>query len=253
MEQNVKSRGRVRGALAVLLLAVVLTFPYALNPTWSLPGEEAERTLTYTTGKLTWDSSAAIDKDGAIRLSMFRPEYTNVASGDGGNVVAPGTDNHTKIRLRNAGGNPISYKAVLYRLDETQVPLAARLTGAEPTVSYGLPAGVENDQVIQAVGGELKGSSVKVLDIDWLWDFEGGPEEDRADTALGNKELLDQVKYGLYIVVTDNYTGTSMSPKTGDDAPVVLCLILCAASMWGIVALTAWDFLQKRRHDKKKQ
>lgn len=62
MEHRTKAHsGVLATVIAVLAIAVLITFPYAFNLTWSLPGAESDRTLTYSTGKLTWDSAADID------------------------------------------------------------------------------------------------------------------------------------------------------------------------------------------------
>ena len=58
--------------IVVLFAAALITFPYAFNLTWAMPGADMDRTLTYRTGSLTWDSDAEIDANGVIRLSMFR-------------------------------------------------------------------------------------------------------------------------------------------------------------------------------------
>ena len=90
MEHRTKAHSGVPATvIAVLAIAVLITFPYAFNLTWSLPGAESDRTLTYSTGKLTWDSAADIDANGVIRLSMFRSDYDGVSAGNGHNVIAP--------------------------------------------------------------------------------------------------------------------------------------------------------------------
>ncbi len=232
-------RGILAVLTAVLLAAAICTFPYAFGETWSLPGAEADRTLTYTTGKLTWDSAADIDANGEIILSMFKSAYTNVESADGSKVVAPGTDNTTCIRLRNKAGSSISYTAVLYRLDETEVPIVADLSGAAAVKTYSLPKNVSEDQVVKAIGGTVKRNSVQLLDIDWLWQYFVDDEGDELDTHLGNAETPEQVRYGLYIVVTDNSTGQAVNPKTGDSSHIVLWSVLTLVSLCAVVYLLA--------------
>lgn len=241
MKQKIKTRKGILAALTVILLAaVVITFPYTFNLTWSLPGAEADRTLTYTTGSLTWDSSADIDGNGVIRLSMFKPDYSSVKAQNGEDVVAPGTENNTCIRFFNKAGGTVSYTAVLYRLDDTEVPVTASLAGADAVGTYSLPSGVTADQVVNAVGGTIDSNSVELLDIDWLWQFSADDAADRHDTGLGNESVPDEVNYGLYLVVTDNNTGEIVSPKTGDNTNMMLWFVLLVISLCAVVFLLFW-------------
>lgn len=258
MEQELRSRRGVLTTLIVLLFAAALiTFPYAFNLTWSSPA--ADRTLTYTVGSLTWDSAAKIDKNGVIQLSMFDSGYDNVKSADGVNVVAPGTGKTTQILLRNTVSGSIRYTAVLYRLDKTDVPIAAGLTGPDPAVThYYLPKGVAKEQVVSAVGGTVNGGSVKTLDISWNWEFFEDDKGDERDTMLGNKSPADEVKYGLYIVVEDdNYYGGGgginnclvVPPKSGDNSAVKL-LVLSVLAMCAMLSFTHRDKRAKKSAEK---
>lgn len=257
MEQELRSRRGVLTTLIVLLFAAALiTFPYAFNLTWSSPA--AERTLTYTVGSLTWDPAATkIDKNGVIQLSMFDPVYDNVKSADGGKVVAPGTGKTTSILLKNTVSGSIRYTAVLYRLDNTKVPIVAGLTGPDPAVTdYYLPNGVAKEQVVSAVGGTVNGGSVKTLDISWNWKFSEDKGDER-DTMLGNKSPADEVEYGLYIVVEDyNYYGGGginncfvVPPKSGDNSAVKL-LVLSVLAMCAMLSFTHRDKRAKKSAEK---
>lgn len=259
MEQELRSRRGVLTTLIVLLFAAALiTFPYAFNLTWSSPA--ADRTLTYTVGSLTWDSAAEkVDKNGVIRLSMFDSVYDNVKSADDGKVVAPGTGKTTNILLKNTVSGSIRYTAVLYRLDKTEVPIVADLTGPDPAVTdYYLPNGVAAEQVVSAVGGTVNGGSVKTLDISWNWKFsEGNDKGDAHDTMLGNKSPADKVEYGLYIVVEDdNYYGGGginnclvVPPKSGDNSAMKL-LVLSVLAMCATLAFTHRDKRAKKSAEK---
>ena len=256
MEQELRSRRGVLTTLIVLLFAAALiTFPYAFNLTWSSPA--ADRTLTYTVGSLTWDSTAEkIDKNGVIQLSMFDPVYDNVKSADGGKVVAPGTGKTTNILLKNTVSGSIRYTAVLYRLDNTDVPIVAGLTGLA-VKDYYLPNGVAAEQVVSAVGGTVNGGSVKTLDISWNWKFYEDDKGDERDTMLGNKSPADEVEYGLYIVVEDyNYYGGGginnclvVPPKSGDNSTVKL-LVLSVLAMCATLAFTHRDKRAKKSAEK---
>ena len=251
MEQKAKARSGILAVLvAVLAIAVLITFPYAFNLTWSLPGADSDRTLTYSTGKLTWDSAADIDSNGVIRLSMFRSDYGNVAAENGENVIAPGTEKTTRVRLLNTAGGSIRYTAVLYRLDETDVPVQAGLAGTDLAVTnYTLPNGVTKDQVVGAVGGALSGTSVKTVDVDWKWDYSIDDPADGHDTQLGNHSPSDAVQYGLYVVVEDENSkdGGFVLPQTGDNSHLMLWFIVLVAALCLMIILTVWDRRNARR------
>lgn len=237
-------RGILTALIVVLFAAALITFPYAFNLTWAMPGADMDRTLTYRTGSLTWDSDAEIDANGVIRLSMFRSSYSNVSAEDGVNVLAPGTEKTTRIRLLNTAGGSIRYTAVLYRLDETDVPIFADLSGmdASVTADYALPGGVTAEQVVNAVSGTVGGSSVKTVDIDWKWDYSVDDAADQKDTELGNQAQPDEVQYGLYIVVVDdNYNGGIVPPQTGDDSHMMLWFILAVVSLGVMIFFAIWD------------
>lgn len=251
MEHRTKAHsGVLATVIAVLAIAVLITFPYAFNLTWSLPGAESDRTLTYSTGKLTWDSAADIDANGVIRLSMFRSDYDGVSAGNGDNVIAPGTEKTTRVRLLNAAGNSVHYSAVLYRLDGTDVPIQAGLSGSDPAVAdYALPAGVTKDQVVGAVGGALSGATVKTVDVDWKWDYSIDDPDDGHDTQLGNHSPSDAVQYGLYVVVEDENSkdGGFVLPQTGDNSHLMLWFIVLVAALCLMIILTVWDRRNARR------
>lgn len=251
MEQKIRNR---RGILAMLIVvltaAALLTFPYAFNVTWSLPGAEADRTLTYRRGKLTWDTAADIDENGVIQLSMFRSDYGSVAAGNGENVIAPGTERTTRVRLLNTASGSVRYSAVLYRLDETDVPVQAGLNGADAAItSYPLPNGVTKDQVVGAVDGTLGGSSVKTVDVDWKWDYSVNDTADSHDTQLGARSNRDTVQYGLYVVVEDENSkdGGFVLPQTGDNSHLMLWFIVLVVALCLMIAIAVWDRRNARR------
>ena len=202
--------------LIVLLFCIAsVTFILAINPTYALPGASTDRTLTYSTNSLTWDSSANIDKDGVAELSLFSSSYSNAKSENGDKIIAPGTENTQSIRLHNTAANQIEYTAVLYRIDSTDIKIEAALSSdnAKATTSYTLPSGVDKTSVVSAIAGTTAANAVDVIDVDWKWLYEGG--NDSTDTALGNADELDNVSYGLYIVVTD--PGQDVDPDNPDN------------------------------------
>lgn len=271
---NITAR-KQRGILALLIVflsaAAILTFPYAFNLTWALPGAESDRTLTYTPGKLTWDSDADIDEEGAVILPVFKSAYENAASKDGRNIVAPGTSNTTGIRLLNSSNNEIRYTAVLYRLDDTKVPIVSDLSGGEESEADVLPENVTEDMVEACISGTVSKNSVKTLDISWEWAWSDTETDNVFDTSLGIKENPDEVEYGFYLVVQDdsipdddsddqsdddknddsnrdNTNGKTISPTTGDTSNMLLWFIIAACALAVVIVVLIISSRRKKEN-----
>ncbi len=206
VEKRTNTKTGVLGiSVAILFIVAVLTFPYAFNLSWALPGASADRTLTYTTGNLTWDSATDIDESGAIHLDLFKSSYegASATSADGENIVAPNTSNSKDVRLKNDTGNEIEYSAVLYRLDNSTSTIQAEVVGGAAATDYVLPEGVSQDKVVNAIGGTVQGNNTQIMAIDWAWDLYVNDENDVADTSAGNDGENQNVGYGLYVVVVE--------------------------------------------------
>lgn len=185
---------------------------------------EPAHVLSYTTGRLTWDSATGIDENGAAVLSLFADAYQNVLSENGERVVAPGTDGSCTVRLENRMGYAISYIAVAYRIKEAEtLPVEPEFSceGAEDTGSYPLPEGVEDAQVIRAVRGELSGGQSADFRLDWLWEY----YESDAPDGPGDTDDTD----GGYI--------RPEVPKTGDESAAWLYLALIFLGGAGLALL----------------
>ena len=228
--------------LDVLLLPVCLHFSYAGS------ARTPASTLTYTTGKLTWDSATGIRPDGTAEIDFFDRTYENVQSSDEDNVFAPGTGEERKIRLVNKASQKISYKACIYRLQENpKIPLACALNGSgftDTTVLPALPKGVESKDVLRTVEGTLPGGMLQDFDVSWNWPFERGKDEE--DTALGNQGL-DEATLGFYIVVQDDTEDIPANrPRTGDEAPLAAYGTLVAVSLLVLLLLFLTREKEKR-------
>lgn len=252
-------------AVLILFILQVVTLPYVLGFTYSGRSESPDHILTYTRGKLTWDSATDIDANGVAELDLFDANYQNVESSNGDNLVAPGTEGINIVRLKNSVKGPVTYTAVLYRIrtDET-LPVETEFaddTAFTDTTTYSLPKGVTKDQVIRAVKGTVKGGQIQDFDIKWLWEFYVDDTQDVADTAFGDK-ATDEVTVGIYIVVEDNNNYSSgkdpeeeipdgpviyypAAPKTGDNAQTAMYLTLMGISFAVLVVL-----LIERRREK---
>ena len=237
-------------AVLILFILEVMTLPLVLGITYSGRSESPNHILTYTQGKLTWDSATGIDKNGAAELDLFDAEYPGVESEDGSNVVAPGTEGYNIVRLKNSVSGSVKYTAVLYRIRTNEdLPVEAALIGSSftDTANYPLPKGVETYQVLRAVTGTVKGGEIQDFDISWLWEFETSAEQNEIDTFLGDKDYADEVTVGLYIVVEDNNSYVTPDiPKTGDESHIGMYVGLMVISLVMLILL-----LCDRRKEKK--
>lgn len=250
-----KVRGWLLPLTLILFIASVSAFPLAAVFTYAGRSESASHVLTYTTGKLTWDSATDIMPNGVARLDLFSQSYENVQSANGERVVAPGTEALSIVRLKNSAESPIEYTAVVYRLkEEATLPVSPELsgTGFTQAATYPLPDGVQHSQVVRAVTGTLEAGKIQDFDIAWQWNYFDSDQRDQLDTALGDKAAFaqaDEVTAGIYIVVTEDAEEGSVYPEvpqTGDDSPMTFYQGLMVIS--GILLLLLlWD----RRKEKK--
>ncbi len=224
-------------AVLILFILEVIAFPFAMYFTWAGRSEVPERVLTYTQGRLTWDSAAGVDEKGAANLSLFETWYQNINADDGEKVVAPGASGDSIVRLKNSVSGTVGYTAVFYRIRTTDLlPVEVSFSGEgfADTEEYTLPEGVKKEDVLRAVSGTLGGGMIQDFDIGWYWTFYESEQQDRIDTWLGDKAAggdADDVVVGLYIVVQDgNSYIVPDSPQTGDDTRLGLYVALMCIS-----------------------
>ncbi len=239
----------------ILFIMEIVLLPLVITYTWSDRSDRPSHILTYTQGKLTWDSATGIRPDGTAELSLFDTIYGDtVHSENGEKVVAPGTESSGFVRLKNEVNGPIQYTAVLYQLKtDPALPANAQLSGKGFTdlSAYPLPEGVEADKVIRAVTGTVNGNQIQDFDIDWEWPFEISTEKDIVDTEFGNQVVLDRITVGLYIVIEDENEPEIIKPddpNTGDNSQIILYFGLMAVS--GVILLL---LLWSRRQEKKRE
>ncbi len=231
-------------AVLILFILEIATLPLVINLTYAGRSESPDRVLTYTTGRLTWDAAGGILESGAAELSLFDSLYQNVLAEDGANVLAPGTEGDSIVRLENTVGRRISYTAVVYEIKSSEsldIVTALNGEGFEDTKEYTLPAGVGAENVIRAVSGTVPAGQIQDFDIDWQWAFELDAQKDINDTALGDKSAAgdpDDVLIGFWIVVEDEGEPYSPEiPKTGDTSLVEVYVILLCVSAAALLIL----------------
>ena len=227
MRSSEINRTRLRTAVLILFLLQTLMLPAAIGVTYASRSLRPEHILTYSAGRLVWDAATDTDSSGAARLRLFDTAYSHVDSGDGAEVVAPGTEGGSLVRLKNEGGSTVTYTAVLYRLRTEDMPVQAALEGEgfADTAEYALPENAAREDVLRAVTGTVEAGRIQDFDIQWLWRFDDGPVQDQADTALGDSAAAGRaarVTLGFFLVVSEEPGQwiRPTNPKTGDRFPL---------------------------------
>ncbi|MGN0493635.1 MAG: LPXTG cell wall anchor domain-containing protein [Acutalibacteraceae bacterium] len=235
---------RLTAAVSVLFILELISLPFALRLTYAGRSEAPEHNITYTSGRLSWDSGTKTDTNGAALLSVFNSEYENVKADNGDRVVAPGTEESCIIRLKNSSPRAVKYTAVLYYDKTTEkLPIEVVLDAenAQEASDYRLPEGIDKSLVSGAVTGTVSTGEIADFDIGWIWDFEQDAVRDLNDTELGNlaaRLKADRITAGFYIVVEDGgELITPDLPQTGDRAMLAVIIGLLAVSGSALIIL----------------
>lgn len=248
------ARSWILPVLLILFLLEMLLLPSVLQLTYAGSGQSQDHILTYTPGRLVWDSQTPTVANGSAVLSLFDTAYSHVSAENGDRVLAPGTAKDSRVRLKNEAGRTVTYTAVLYTIRSSeQLPVQSAMSGEgfADTDRFPLPPGVEPSSVVRAVTGSLGGGQIADFRLEWLWNFEDTDNtelQDRIDTYLGNlaaDQTPDEVMVGLYIVIQDDGQAVPPSPDTGDSASLVPLLGLIAVSTVLLLLL----LLGKRRKE----
>lgn len=251
MENTVKLRKWLFPAILILFILQVVLFPIVIGLTYATRSERPEHILTYKTGSLSWDKDTAVRPDGSASLSFFEAVYPNVRAENEENVLAPGTEKDSIVRLKNNAERNIHYTAVLYQISTAPgLDIHASLSGDgfSDVSGYSLPEQIREDTVIRAVGGSLGANQMQDFDVHWFWAFEDETEaRDIIDTYLGDKAAggnADIATLGFYLVVHDD-GDIGPSPSTGDNTMLggYVVLLAISGSMTLILALA-----RKRRN-----
>lgn len=253
MTKKAKGFGWVLPATLILFILSVMTLPLMVILTYAGRSESPKHIITFADEKLTWDDATHIQENGVAELSFFSTVYQNVQSENEDNVVAPGTDALTTIRLKNESDDRIEYTAVCYMIKPSDIlPVHAGMEaeGSVPTDTYELPEGVVDAQILNAVTGTVGSKEIQDFDINWYWIFYESDEQDIVDTWLGNKaawEDPDDVILGFHIVVEGETPVPP--PHTGTESYIWWAVGLIAVSG----SLFIVELILNRRRKKKEE
>ena len=196
--------------------------------------------VTYNKGNLYWDNGTVCDDNGLLSFSVFDTNYTNVKSSNGQKVIAPGTEGHCVIRIKNAS----KYENATYHLTvvnkKTDEALPIQITVSSPTRSTSsdavLPANIEYTNLVASQTNTLSAGQIDDYHVYWTWNFNG---DDIIDTQLGNKAITspDEDTIGVYVVAIDNETGSYIYSTWNTEQPIPLYVFILLCFVTIIVLL----------------
>ena len=198
-------------------------------------------------------------------------------------LIAPGTSNRFEFTLHNILEYPVTYFMTMEaRVDGTDLwlPVEARVWDGSGRYLLGDAADKADVLALNTVAdsGALDVDGYAPYTLEWEWPFEWG--DDEYDTMLGNLSVEDDIGLTVIIRVLAEYdipddptpgaestpsaeptpgtestptppgSGTHDTPKTGDDAQIVLFALVFVGSLTGLcVVLPASGRKRKRAED----
>ncbi len=234
MQKNKSRTGWILPAVIILFICQAITLPFTYYFTYANRNESPDHILTLEGTDLTWSSSENILPDGSAEFRLFSDEYQNVKSDNGEKVIAPGTENDSIVRLRNANAESATYIATLYVIQSSELPVTAELVcrDGELTDRHVLPENAADAKVIASYTGVINGEEIVDFKTEWKWIFHESDEQDRADTELGDKAAdgkADDILLGLYIVVEGE--DHIIPPHTGDSGMLLQIIALAVTGL----------------------
>ena len=238
--------------VAILFILELATFPFVVSITDIARDGIPDDLLTYHDGELLWDSGGNIDENGDAHVSLFKAYYDGVKSGNGDNVIAPGTAGSTTLRLANGSNEEIAFTAVVYQIKASDnLPIITTFEGAgfEDAADYIIPPNVEPETIIRCVQGKLKSGSEQDFTIQWHWSFAGDEETDALHTLLGNAAASgngeDDVIIGFNLYIHDGnglvFAGVPMIHPIGLIEVWIVMLSLSAVTLVILLVLKRWE------------
>lgn len=199
-----------------------------------------------------------INEDGSIEtdISIFRATYSNeseeitVRSLGGDKVVAPGTTNSHKIRIRNTGNCALDYELNVKDLfpntaQDREVPIEIRMTDYRGNYVLGGKSkwvSLEDLDVVCDTGTVGKGNYVYYT-LEWRWPYEVDENTDIYDTLLGTLSNSEKIECGITLKTTaemnpnPNAEGGFWTPQTGDYMNAILWISLSGVALLLLILL----------------
>lgn len=192
-------KNKVMRIAAVLLVAVLLS-TCAISGTFAKYTTEAAGTDTARVAKWGFKTTT-------LTLDLFNDTYTNVASNDSTNVVAPGTTGSYEVVIlpEDQAAPEVAYS---FDINVDSTGSDATLLGKIVWSLNGTKCGTNGTFAeLQAAVDALDEATVaagsvpatKKLTIGWTWAFDG---DDVSDTALGNADTPAELAIELSFTAT---------------------------------------------------
>ena len=198
------------------------------------------------------EAELVIKKDATIFCTYYEDGHVTVRSGDGDEVVAPGTMRNYNFALMNTKNASLDYElyitATVEGLEDTEnFPVLGRMKGPDKWV---IGKGGKYVPILKmpkrADTGVLAGGNIATYTFGWKWPFESGNDE--LDTMLGNMTIEEPIilKINIRIYawndeIPDKPGGEPPSPPTGDDFNIGFWMSLMIISLFAFVAVLAKD------------
>lgn len=207
---------------------------------------------------------------------IFRLSYDNEsgkttvigAEGNSDKLIAPGTTNLYQFTLANTGDVSLDYTLTMEAYvtgTDLRIPVNARVWDYTNKYLVGSADGMVDVMELNTVeeSAELGAGRYAVYNLEWEWPFERADENgditsgDTYDTMLGNlavdEDLVLHIVIRTYAEYDENpddpNAGVPKPPQTGDDAPIVLLIVLCAGSFVGLCVMF-FAFFKSGRKEK---
>ena len=204
-----------------------------------------------------------------FRLSYDETGKVTVIGVEGNedHLIAPGTSNLYQFTLANTGDVALDYSLTMEAYvtgTDLWIPVNARVW--DHTNKYLVGSADEMPDVMELntvnEKGVLGAGRYAVYSLEWEWPFERPDENgditsnDIYDTMLGNLAVDEDLVLHIVINTYAEYDedpnapgGVIKPPVTGDDAPLVLLVVLCGASFVGLCAMF-FAYFRSGRKDK---
>lgn len=263
----------------LLFLVELMLLPLVVSQTYATRNPSPEHILTFGNDEsLTWDKDTEVGSDG-VAVTRLEDSLSEAVSED--DLLAPGMDKDSIIRLKNENAHAIRFYALAYQVrSDPSIPTEVGLEGEGLTdvPSGSIPFDKPGAEVFREVTGVVEPGSVQDFELDWTWVFHESNPDDRRDTGYGTEAASEELTatVGFYVGVefvdpldTQSTGGgqqagsgnsdssaasapqgliTPALPQTGDASGLVGYLALMAVSALAVLLLAI-----RRRNEKREE